>query len=204
MDGESALFKTADGDILGGQRDMLFDIIGSTTRLVGFSAEVNGGSLYYDGHTPGTAAILQYDGLDPDDTGSPPALINSEGLGGVDLTDNGQLFLFALEFGSIDHPMDLEIDVHSGASSAIFSGTVPESVGTPLVFNVPFWDFTGDDVFGDATSIEFRFNPLGAEDIDFQLNSLVVTAPEPSTMLIWGIGLIGLACRFQRRRRHGR
>lgn len=203
LDGETAFVETTNPEILGGQRDMLFEIMGSTPRLVGFSAEVNGGEFWYDGHTPGTSAILQYDGLDTDILGSPPQLVRSEALGGIDLTQAGRLFMFSLRFASIDHPMDIEIDVHSGLEMATFSGTLGAHPGTPTIFKAMFDDFSGDNVFGDATSIELRFNPQGAEDIDFQLRSIAVTAPEPSAMITWGVGLFALLWYAVRRRRQG-
>lgn len=201
QDGETALVETADADILGGERDVLFDIIGTPTRLIGFSAEFNNNLLYYDGHSPGATAILQYDGLDADLT-APPELVLSEGLGGVDLTDGGSLFQFSIYFASVDHAMDIEIEVHSATGVATYMGTTSARPSTPTALHAPFRLFTGDDVFTEATSIEFRFNPTGVENIDFQLNAIAITAPEPSTIAIWGLGLTGVfGCAWRRRRR---
>jgi len=202
LDGEKTLVETTSPEILGGQRDALFDIVGTTERLVGFSAEINSGSFWYDGHTPGTLAIFQYDGLDTDIPGVSPELVNSENLGGIDLTDNGHLFLFGLGFVSIDHPMNIKIEVHSTSGAASFAGTVPASPGTPTMYSAMFRDFVGDDdVFTNATSIELCLNSEAAEDIDFQLDYFIAAAPGPSTLAIWGLGIVGIVWGAIRRRR---
>lgn len=173
--------------ILGGERDMLLNVIG-VARPTSFVGEIGSGSFVFGGSSPGTAATIQYDGDDP---GDPPPLFNSEDLGGVDLTVHGDTF--ALEFLSIDGGQSqwtkIEIEVHSSTSTALFTGTIDDSAG-PTTYPAPFAAFSNLGVFSDVTSIEFRINPSGAQDVDFELDTISIV-PEPSAM---ALSALGLAC----------
>jgi len=179
-----------DTPILGGERDILLDVIG-VSRLTSFVGGIGDGTFLFNSSSPGTAATIQYDGDDDDPDGPPAALTNFEGLGGLDLTLYGPAF--ELEFLSIDggqaQSSDIEIEVHSSTSTALFLGTIDDSAG-PTTYPAPFAAFSNLGVFSDVTSIEFRINPGGAHDVDFELDTISIV-PEPSAM---ALSALGLAC----------
>jgi hypothetical protein len=219
-DPDPKLIETQDAAILGGERDMLLDVIGTPTAssLIG---EIGGGVFKFGGSSPGTAAILQYDGEDTDEpgnadpvTGWPAALVHSEQLGGIDLTLNGHAF--GLLFESIDggglQLTDIQVEVHAPTGGAAFAGMIPDSAAAAM-YRADFTKFhdLGDPalpadpgVFANATSIEFRINPAGIDDVDFKLDRIIVTTPEPSTLVTWTIGLICVLGWARRRRGRGR
>lgn len=208
VDPDPTHVETPDGAILGGERDLLLDVIGAASPGC-FVGEVGRGRLKFNSSSPGTAARLQYDGVDTDVAGPPADLRNSEGLGPIDLAAEGSMF--GLEFSSIDGGMAqstaIQIEVHSSTTTALLDGVIPDSPGL-TTFYAPFdaFDvpdpFDVADVFGAVTSIEFRINPGGARDVDFQLQTIdvVTVVPEPSTVVLLAGGLIGLLVYARRRR----
>ncbi len=201
LDPDPTLIQTPDPDIPGGERDILLDVIG-TPGLSTFIGEIGGGSFIFNGSTPGTTAVIQYDGLDVDPEGPPGALINSEGLGGMDLTTFGGLFgleLLRIE-GGITQFTDIEIEVHSSTSTATFSGAIADNT-TASTFTAPFSAFSDPGVFTDVTSIEFRINPSGTGNVDFQLGTILVIVPEPSMIAMGAAILAGLLLQVLRRKK---
>jgi hypothetical protein len=189
-DPDPTLLKSSDFSILGGERDMLVDVVG-TPSVVSITGVLGGGQFVFNSVVPGTVAVLQYDGLDADVAGPPAALINAEALGGIDLTAYGNLFY--LDFLSVDggtsNTTAVEIQVHSPSSSAVFAGAIPDSAG-PYQFTAAFSSFSDPGVLSDVTSIEVRINPAGAPAVDFVLNEFGV--PEPATILLLSLGAAGL------------
>ncbi len=192
--------ETKDAAILGGERDLLLEVIG-TTSLSSFIGEIGAGMLKFSSSSPGTALILQYDAEDVDAAGPPAGLLNNEGLGGVDLTALG--YAFGLTFTGIDggssQATDIAIEVHSTAGASTFVGAIGDSAA-PTDYIVPFAGFSDPAVFTGVTSIEVRINSGGIEDIDFRMNSFSVV-PEPSTLLLLASSLLGLLGYVWRRRR---
>lgn len=217
VDPDPTLIETGDPGILGGERDLLLDVIGTAapSSLIG---EVGGGRLRFGGLCPGTTATLQYDGVDCDEPGNPDplagwpaALICSEQLGGMDLTAYGHSFGLELAYidGGLRQVTDLEVEVHSAYGGGLLAVEIPDSA-VPLEAHLPFSRFrdladpglpADPDVFTAATSIQYRFNPGGDEDVDFELDQLIVATPEPSTLVMWSIGLLTLALGHCCRRR---
>ena len=98
-----ALLVTSGGDILGGEREMLMEVVGSPTIFSG-SGEVGlpAGTLQFG--TFGEAPVkitLQYDGSDAGDSES-LGLVDAMGLADVDLTDGGSNWALAMDFVSLD------------------------------------------------------------------------------------------------------
>ena len=82
---DPTLLKTSSGggSVLGGERDLLLDVLG-VSKATSFSGSIGAGVFEFGSvGDPGTVAVLQYDGLDADVPGHPASLINAEGLGGV-------------------------------------------------------------------------------------------------------------------------
>lgn len=209
LDPDPTLVETPDPQILGEERDILVDVIG-TPSYSSFIGEIGEGSFIFGGSSPGTVATIQYDG-DDDDTESVEQLgrlNNAEGLGGLDLTPYG--LVFALDFlnadGGQQQSTGIEIEVHSSTNSVTYQGAIDDS-GSPFTYSAPFADFrdasdlSDPSVFTDVASIEFRLNHNGADDVDFELDAISVV-PEPSTLaMLAAVGLLGLLIFVWQRRR---
>jgi len=202
LDPDPSLVKTTDLGILGGERDVLLDVAG-VPGFITFAGQIGAGTFIFGGSSPGTAATIQYDGLDADIVGPPAALVNAQGLGGVDLTAYGDRF--ALRFLGIDggdaQVTDISITVHSpGGFSITLFDTIADSAGPSTYTSPPFasWVVAADPT--NVSAIEFRLNYSGAADVDFELDKISIV-PEPSAMALCAAGLACLlACVWRRRK----
>lgn len=198
LDADPTIVETPDPGILGGERDILLDVIG-TPGLSSFIGEIGDGSFIYGGSSPGTAASIQYDGLDVDPPGE---LVNSGGLGGMDLTLYGDRF--ALDFLRIDGGdsqfTEIWITVYSGIYSDLLVELIPDSPGPSTYTSPPLaaWVTNADPT--NVTAIEFGLNSIGIADVDFELDAIRVV-PEPSTLVLCGLGLVCLLAYARRRRK---
>ena len=145
LDPDPTLVETPDPGIGGGERDILVDVLGTPTPS-SFIGEIGNGSFLFGSSSPGTTATIQYDGVDVDILGPPAQLVNSEGLGGVDLTFGNTLFGVGLDFLSLDgvplQTTSVEIEVHSSTSTSTFVGAIPDAAGLAR-FYAPFSAFSG-------------------------------------------------------------
>lgn len=193
LNADPTLASVADPGILGGERDLLLDVMGAAGP-VSYSGSVGQGTLAFNSSQPGTAATLQYDGIDADIFGPPAALVNSEGLAGYDFTASGSGLY--LDFLSIDggqaQTTGVQIEVHNGAATSVFAGTIADA-GAPFRYTVPFAAFSDPTVFTNVTSLTLQINPSGATDVDFVLDQVGV--PEPGTLAFLGLGLALLGLR---------
>lgn len=185
------------------------------------------GTLIYDGSTGGvdgsTAGEVDINnaasGADTaaDDIG----LVDTDGLGGLDFSVF-DAFLFEIQNADQGLTATVSIWDTSGGFASV-ELTVPEVGGggfpSPLLAPIPFDVFLGlpvaippgftvNNVTPDAG---FDFSSLGAiafgidtvNDADLRLG-LIVAAPEPSTLAIFGTGLLGAGLVAARRRRKGK
>lgn len=184
---DPTLASSADPGILGGERDLLLDVMGAAGP-VAYSGSVGQGTLAFNSSQPGTAATLQYDGIDTDIFGPPAGLINNELLGGIDFTASGSGLY--LDFLSIDggqvQTTGIQIEAHNGAAVSTFAGAIADAAA-PFRYNVPFAAFSDPAVFSHVTSLTLSINPAGANDVDFVLD--LVGVPEPGTLAFLGLGL---------------
>lgn len=195
---DRSVVETPDAGILGGERDVLLDVIG-TPGLTSFIGEIGDGSFVFGGASPGTAATIQYDGVDADPA---DALANASGLGPVDLTVHGDRF--SLDFLSLDGGgsqfTEIWMTVYSGGASDLLVDLIPDNAGPSTYTSPPFADWVATADPANVTALEFSMNPIGINDVDFELDTIRIV-PEPSTLALCVLGLAcTLACVWRRRK----
>lgn len=181
---DPTLAKQTAPSAIGGERDLLVDVAGTSTPISA-AIELGGGNLNFTtAVTPGTVGTLQYDGIDADIPGPPAALINSQGLG-VDITRGGINSHIRLDFLRVDGGNATQLDYQvlltsTGGGTAVATNNVPQSVG-PISDFVPFFSFAqaGGFSFQQVTSIEFVFNPMAVARLEFVLDLATITTEVP-------------------------
>lgn len=177
--------KFAGAGVVGGERDLLIDVLGDPTfaSATGTVGQSNGQGLFeFASLTPGVQAILQYDGLDADDTTPDKALINARQLGGIDVSGGGIINGIRIDFTRLEVPgsntlLDVQIRLTGpGAATATFTGTIPENPD-PFSFFVPYSSFVlaNSFSFGNVTSIEVDLNPTGVQAVDFAIDRILAS-----------------------------
>jgi PEP-CTERM motif len=131
--------------------------------------------------------------------------VNAFGLSGIDFTQLGTLSLIRISLQS-DHPNSLVMKVYTDATD--FS-TATVNYTNDLFFNnydTPFTSFvasgTGGADFSNVNAFELTINGVSQQDSQMGfISAEASSAPEPSTMLLLGGGLVGLGVFSRRRRR---
>jgi len=202
------LFKQTEPSVLGGERDVLLELLGGSSASTA-TMLIGGGYLDLSTGSFGSTLSLQYDGFGPGDDDTSQALFNNMGLD-VDLTDGGENQFFQLDFASLDagpgmDAIEMVIEVTSASGTAIFMGLLEEAV-SPTSYLFDFDDFQTTGMFNwqNVTGMNFVLNADGQEAVDLMLDGISVVVAEPSAALLAFPGcaataLIGLR-RFRRRR----
>ncbi|MBN2474520.1 MAG: cytochrome c, partial [Pirellulales bacterium] len=169
--------------IEGGQRDALIDVQGTPNAIsaTGFFGQ---GVFNLGSATPGTLAILEYDGPDADHT-SP--IVNGHGLD-LDATNHGansgiSVYFNTIQVGGVATRMGLEATLTGPmGESAFYTGLVPESTG-PSSFFIPFTAFAVSSGFSfeNVDSLSFLFNPTTMLDVDFVVDRIALNDPSGVT-----------------------
>ena len=204
---DPTLIETPDPSLLSimaGERDLLVDVDG-ISGPVSATGTIGGGTYMFGTVGMGASATLQYDGLDTSPGGdihTPSAiLVNSEGLGGADLTDSGTNVGIRLDFLFIDGGagtvLGIEVEAHSTTGVATFSADIPHDPA-PSSYLVPFAAFTDPAVLAGATSLEITLNPTAVHDVDFELDYIGVEIPEPHSLALLAGGMLPLVGRRRR------
>ena len=209
-------------NILGGNRDFSIDLLSSvvnpppspaqmTTGAVGPSSVLNfstGTGLVANG-------IVQWDST-AGFAGAGRNGINATGLGGVDLTQGGNLLgIQALTYNA-DHPFTFAIAAFTSATQwsivTLNAHTTPSFQIPPVPSLIPFagflgCGFSGGDVVsvvcGSGGAVNFaslgalELDVYGTENLDLTIG-LVSSVPEPGVLGLIGASMFGLA--FARRR----
>jgi hypothetical protein len=141
---------------------------------------------------------LLYDGT-TNNTG-----VNAFGLTGIDFTQLGTLSLIRISLES-DHANSLTMKVYTDATN--FSTATVNYTNDPSFnnYDTPFTSFAATGAGADFTNVKaFEVTINGISQQDSQMGFISAeanAAPEPSTMLLLGGGLVGLGVFSRRRRR---
>ncbi|MBX7166328.1 MAG: PEP-CTERM sorting domain-containing protein [Pirellulales bacterium] len=194
--GPRLLVKQPAADVVGLERDSLFEVNGMVTPGV-YTGFIGDGILYYNGGTrTGTKATLQYDGLDADDPGT-PALVDAQGLS-LNIGTVGK-FIFGFlsaDAGPSQNTFKIEIRaVSAGGKNASYLGDITEDPN-PFDYQVDYSSFTTDAGFDftQLKSLTVCLNKTALPAVDFELDRIEVSmVPEPSSLvlLICGGGMLG-------------
>ncbi len=165
-------------EAIGGERDIFADATAGNVSVAANDVS-NPGLLIFDvGAAANGTRIVTYDGPDGD-----AQTLDTNGLGGIDLTSAGTANAFRFAIGG-EAGTQLTIRVHSGANSSIrtiaIPTTLPAAPGDPstLFVDVPFADFTTN-------------SGTGADFADVGAIQLQVTGPDSADSIVDSFGTVG-------------
>ena len=183
--------------ILGDFRDMEAVGYQSGGNFLATDGTVSGGILSFSNDAGAAGALtVTYDG-DDDPTG-----VDTDGLGGIDVTHAGAFTGFAFELLSADLA-GLEISMtvwDMDGHVSTLDRTIDVPVNTPRDEFFSFAAFTGTAAFSNLGAIQFELT--GPQEIDVRFDSIAATTPVPLPaalpLLLAGFGGLALVKRRQR------
>lgn len=186
-------------NIIGGYRDIYVNKVADplTDGVLGIRSSVVAGSYGFSSDTGQSGlGILRWDGDQALTVDAMTGAINDvdfSGLGGIDFSG---LDGFLLTVISSDANFIFRLEVYDTLGNLAFFNALANSViddGTPEVFFIPFAIFSGDlNVFTDVGALQAIINATNVVDIDLRIDS-ASAVPEPGTLAMFGLGLLGLA-----------
>lgn len=209
--------------IIGGYRDIIVTMnTKSGAGQANSNASAGGGGFVFNNTTgeSGTASV-QWDG---DDSAS-VATLNPTGLGGLDLVNQtgcgSGCTYFQTLVAQADQGFTYQIGVYTdGANYAILTTVVPFQILIPTTATYEFEWFTrasglyfdavvpftitrggtGPD-FNNIGALDFTLNADGATlAVDLAIGAVTKQVPEPGTLALMGLGLLGAAMSGRRRK----
>jgi hypothetical protein len=181
-------------DIIGGYRDITVNLAaGTASPALGIKAVVTAGGI---SGSKDLAALsgdmtINWGGAGGPGTGFAPVLLDGIGF---------EFGVISKDLGAIPFTMT----VWEGATSAVFNGaTGAAPLPPPNSFFVPFAAFTGGDGTFDAVtriSLFIGLPAIAGTSLDFEIDYLK-TIPEPATLALFGLGLLGGVAARRRNRR---
>ena len=211
LGGPEQFSSVQDSSILGGERDVLVEVLSQTQSFAGARVIVSGGTLSFSNDAnAGAKANVQWDGLDNSSTLN----YGLGGVSGVDLTAGGNNS-FVWELKSADLNFFFEITAYTDASNwakLSISNPFTTYAMLPLFFSdfqtAPLPGFitrttsgTGID-FTKLRALEVVLNTTGKVDVDLSIGAIKTgQVPEPTTLSLFGISLLAMGLSFKRSKR---
>lgn len=198
-----AAVSSVSNNVLGGERDLAVQLTGGISTLSVETNAFGSGTLQYAaGAGVVGRAILTYDGIDHSAFAH-----NAQGLGGVDLTADGNSH-FLLQGVVADHPAAFTVlvyDASDATGSTWSSATVLlDTLRTTTNLHIPFADFNihgpgGAADFTNTGAIQLQIYDSGSKSLDVELDAFMIV-PEPAAVASLLVAL-GCGVWMQRRRR---
>jgi PEP-CTERM motif len=202
--GPAGTVTTAGTDILGGERDVsVFQNSGFGS--VGVNIDPLSSSLAMYNEDSGTDGrfLMVYDGIDGN-----PGTINYTGLGGINLTTAGgpaHRFIFqGYDSSGASNPIGFKLTVYTDQTNYLeYTFSVPGGTTGDIV--IPFSAFTqtGNGSFTNVGAIVWEGDTNTTNASHFSVDGILTSNPEPSSLVLLGLGIAGLALFGLRRRRNG-
>lgn len=177
---------------IGGFRDLA--ALNDDGNVGGTTAEVTGAgnlSVNNQASTSGDGTIT-WDGNDFD---ASETAIDTDGLGGLDLTAGGVNGRFVFDVLSADFPFDFEMTIFDDDSSDSVSGTISGGIFASTPQAILFSSFTGID-FTNVGAIQLAFSGLASGDLLINRIDAVTDTPNavpvPMPLALMAGSLIGL------------
>lgn len=201
--------------ILGGQRDIYLQLMSSAfgnDANTQINALGDGTFSFNTGSGSTAMALIQYDGFDSAVSNDLSDTGNAHGLG-ADFSDHDAL---AVEILQNDHEILSEIVFYSGTGNWQVHQFTKDVVtlGSPFIHVASFDNWAGDcsgtgAVSGLACTSGSGFDPAAISAVEVWIegasaNDLTlgfIQVPEPATIGLMGLGMLGLGLARQRRRR---